>query len=92
MKLRLIILLATFIFGSCQQLSNLTTPKPVEIDGLGSLVSLENKSLDEEQLTKTVKTVVKQRRISLEDAEVMLDIYRQQSNDFLKLFEKSKRD
>ncbi len=67
MKLKLIILLTTFVFAGCQQLSNLTTPKPVQIDGLGSLVSLKDKSLDEEQLTKIVKTVVKQKRVTVED-------------------------
>jgi hypothetical protein len=83
MKLKLIILLTTFVFAGCQQLSNLTTPKPVQIDGLGSLVSLKDKSLNERQLTKIVKAVVKQNRVNLEDAKAMLNIYQRQSNDFL---------
>jgi len=85
MKLKLIILLATFIFGGCQQLTNLTTPKPVTIDGLGSLVSLKDKQLDKEQLTKIVKTIVKQKRVNLEDALAMLNIYQRQSNDFFSI-------
>ena len=77
MKLKLIILLATFVFGGCQQLNNLTTPKPVIIDGLGSLVSLKDKSLDEEQLTKLVKAVNQINRVSVEDAGATLNIYQQ---------------
>ena len=68
MKLKLIILLTTFVFGSCQQLSDLSKPKPVQIDGLGSLVSLKDKSLDERQLTKIVKAVNQINRVSVEDA------------------------
>jgi len=83
MKLKLIILLITFVFAGCQQLSNLTTPKPVSIGGLGSLVSLKDKSLDERQLTKLVKAVVKQKRVSVEDAKAMLNIYQRQTNSFL---------
>jgi len=85
MKLKLIILLATFIFGGCQQLTNLTTPKPVTIDGLGSLQSLKDKQLDKEQLTKIVKTIVKQKRVNLEDALAMLNIYQRQTDSFLSI-------
>ena len=84
MKLGFILLLTAIFLNGCQQLSNLTTPKPVEIDGLGSLSSIKDIKLNENQLLTVIKQVIKKKRVNRDDAQAMTEIYKQNDNQFLK--------
>ena len=84
MKKVIISVLLTVIFSlcGCQYIGELFNPKPVFIDGLGSLHSLENKHLNDKQLLKVIKTVNERNRVSEEDAQKMLYIFKENIEDF----------
>jgi hypothetical protein len=83
MRIYVIVFCLLLLNGGCP-INDLTKPKPVEIDGLGSLQANSQKSLKEEELTKIVETVVKQKRVGDEDARAMLEIYKRQMEYFVR--------
>ncbi|MBC7795776.1 MAG: hypothetical protein H7Z37_02760, partial [Pyrinomonadaceae bacterium] len=80
---QLLVVLTLIVFGAnCQQLSSLIKPKPVVINGLGSLSELSKRKLDSAELAKTVQSVTKRKAVNETDALAMLEIYRNHTEDF----------
>lgn len=84
MRIKAILLWLVLLFtAGCPSISDLSAPKPVEIDGLGSLPAISQKPLSETDLTKVVETVNKQKRINEPDARALLEIYRREIKRFV---------
>ena len=83
MKIKLpIIWWLLLITIGCQQLTDMSKPKPVEIDGLGSLSSVKDKELNQEQLEKVFDSLGKLKKVNESDAESLLVIYERQLTIF----------
>ena len=59
-----------------------TEPKPVEIDGLGSLSSLSNKEIKPYELAEIIRSTTKEKTVNEADARTMLEIYRRNTDEF----------
>ncbi|MET0753976.1 MAG: hypothetical protein ABWZ66_11405 [Pyrinomonadaceae bacterium] len=83
MRIKAILLWLVLFTVGCPSVSDLSAPKSVEIEGLGSLPAISQKPLNETDLTKVVETVNKQKRINEPDARAMLEIYRREIKYFV---------
>ncbi len=86
MKLKMAaLLLILLISGSCREFGESFQPKPVEIDGLGTLSSLKDKQLNDNEIWKIIESVEKLNTVSQTDAEAMALIYKNNLPDFLQI-------
>ena len=74
-KLTITLLFLAFTFSGCRFISQSFEPKPVNIDGLGSLQSLQDKQLTDEEFSKVIKTLGKENRVNEKDAYAMLRMF-----------------
>lgn len=76
------LLLMLFIGSGCDSLSDSMKPKPVNVDGLGSLPALADRQLTEAELARVAEAAGEQKRVGEEDARAMAEIYKRQTKYF----------
>ena len=84
---KLVLITLMCISVSCNQIKEWNKPKPVKIDGLGSLSMIKNKDLSENEFNKLLKTTSKLNYVREEDADAMFEIFKQ---NILQFYEISK--
>ena len=71
-----------FALSGCQFIGESFKPKPVNIDGLGSLQSLQDRELNRKNLSKLLKATSQLKRVNQTDAQAMLNIFKKNISHF----------